>query len=116
MMGGLEMWTTATVTTREETSGRIFDAYPLDITTASLGPVAHAVPLQDIFSDDTAVHRKWQRFHKLVFVMTCDATFRHRVAPGKDCRKDAFAEWQGMIAGPMFDELELGDIEDMPVK
>ncbi|KAG7004537.1 hypothetical protein G7Y79_00024g054870 [Physcia stellaris] len=116
MMGGLEMWTAASVASREQTFARIFDAYPLDIAAASLGPIAHAVPLQDIFSNDTAIHLKWQRFHKLVFVMTCDATFRHRIAPGRDCRKNAYGEWQGMIAGPMFEELELGELEDMPVK
>ena len=116
MMGGLETWTAASVASREQTFARIFDAYPLDIAAASLGPIAHAVPLQDIFSNDTAIHLKWQRFHKLVFVMTCDATFRHRIAPGRDCRKNAYGEWQGMIAGPMFEELELGELEDMPVK
>ena len=116
MMGGLRWWTAASVASREETFARIFDAYPLDIAAASLDPIAHAVPLQDIFSNNTALHLKWQRFHKLVFVMTCDATFRHRIAPGHDLRQNAHREWQGMIAGRMLEGLKLGDMEDMPLK
>ena len=79
-MGGLEVWKRATTKEKLATFAKHFDQYSLDGATASLWPMAYAVPLQHILSDNTPLHSKWQRFHRTVFLLACEVTFQLRLA------------------------------------
>ncbi len=93
-----------------------FDRNPVATTAASIGPCSAAVPVDGIWSDKTDTHRKWQVFHKTVFVWTCEDVFKTRLAPKKENRFESFKVWQGMPKHPKILALNLGGIEDIPVR
>lgn len=113
-MGGLDLWNKVTLTALLIIFGRIFDAAPLDIAMAALGPAAVDIPVHDIFSDTSEAYKKWQLFHRTVFWLPCDDTFKHRVVSNR--RVECFKSWRVTIAGRTFDNLVLGDKGDIPVK
>ena len=70
--GGLLAWKEHTdKEKRLETFGEIFHTTPLDVAVATLQPLIHAISLQDIWSNNSPDHVRWQSFHRLVFVETC---------------------------------------------
>ena len=75
---------------RKTVYGSVLSGAPLDAATASLATAAFAIPLLDIFSEDSPVHKKWQFFHKAVFCQTCDIVYTHRIKDGDTRRLQCY--------------------------
>ena len=114
-MGGIEIWERATRRERLLTFAKFFDQHPLDVATAALGPVAYAVPLQTIFSDSTALHQKWQQFHRTIFLLACEDTFELRVATSSPQSKACYWRWKALAESDFVKRLDLGDGSEVPV-
>ena len=114
-MGGLELWSAATKQQRQTVFGLIFDSRPLDMATSALATAASAIPLSDIFSDDTKDHLKWQQYHRYVFVSTCESVFQLRIDANEDRRKECYKRWKAISNDKEVTALGLGGVEDIPV-
>ena len=114
-MGGLKIWQDAGRAERVRMYGKLFDMNPLNVAYAAWGPVARYVPLGAIFSDTTAQHTKWQKFHRLVFVSACEDAFEHKIAKTADSELGAYDKWKIMTEAEEFNELELEDMDDIPM-
>ena len=115
-MGGLTLWRLTTRQERLAVYRRLCDFDPPGVTMACLGPVAKYVPVANIFSDNTPLHVKWQRFHRTIFVWTCEHVFFERLATDEDnCRK-CFNSWRNMVNTQDFQLLNLGSHLEIPVK
>ena len=68
-----------------------WDMAPGAMAKASIGPLNCAVPLRDIFSDNTEEHRTWQRLVRVICFFTCNDTFNHRILANN--RSRAFDAW-----------------------
>ncbi|KAG7008281.1 hypothetical protein G7Y79_00006g019010 [Physcia stellaris] len=114
--GGLKAWKEHTDKgKRMKTFGEIFDSAPLDVAVATLQPLIHAVPLQDIWSDNSPDHVRWQLFHRLVFVETCELVYSWRLEPLTDSRKRCYKEWKQMTKSQAFNDLGIGGVDDIPI-
>ena len=71
--------------------------------------------LQATFSDTTPLHLKWQKYHRSVFVLFCEDTFRLRVSPAKDCSKACCCLWKTLTSRKRFKDLELERTKDLLV-
>lgn len=114
-MSGMSVWETSTEETRLDVFGRVFDDASMDVAIAGLRGVAYAVSLRDIFSDSTDEHLLWQKFHRMVFIQTCEKVYTLRIAAPKDKRMQVFEWWKIMIAGALFKEMGLGEMDDIPI-
>ena len=115
-MGGKALGASAGPPHGMEVFRKIFQSNPLATAEASLGQVASAVPLADIFSDSTRIHGAWQKCYGAIFMWACEDAFTYRVLPEKDNQDECFSEWRSMPTDPMFDTLNLGDWDAVPVK
>ena len=89
---------------------------PLDVANAALGPVAKHVLLIVIFFDTSDQHLRWQKFHRLVFVLACEDVFQFNITGPNTGGREPYERWKTMTEAEKFDELNLGDINDIPVK
>lgn len=110
-MGGLPVWQTATVNDRMAVFEAVFRSQPRLTTQAYLGRISYAVPVQDIFSDNTPTHRKWQTLHSTVFTWACHDVYTHRVASKEDQKDVCFRKWRHMTKW-----LDVGGRDQIPVK
>ena len=115
-MGGIETWKASTLSQRIKVFRRIFQSSPLSMAQASLGNVATAVPLQDIFFEQTPAHIKWQNFYRAVFALACEDIFTYRLSGKVDNSNLCFRKWRNMTTDDQFKQLDLGAIDDIPVK
>ena len=72
---------------------RVWRSDKLAMATASLGMIANGVPLDQIFSDSTSVHIKWQCSYANVFEWACDDVLVFPV-DGPDGKKECFNRWE----------------------
>ena len=93
----------------------VFSAAPLDITHASLGAAAFAIPLQDIFSGHSELHKKWQNFYKAIFCWTCELVYTHRIQQRDIKRLPCFQAWRTISHCHQLSTLNLGGLKDIPV-
>lgn len=114
-MGGPELWKTATRKERLAVFGLVYDSGPLDMAIAALATAAPVVPLRDIYSDTTDDHLRWQRFHRQIFVTTCEDVFQLRIAGSQDKRKECFKRWKAVTASKEVQDLGLGGVGEVPV-
>lgn len=114
-MGGLAQWQKSAPAQRMEVYEALWRQDYLGMAKASLGTTAIAVPLYDIFSDTSALHIKWQKFHKTVFCWTCEDVWRFRIAPEVDRRIECFDAWRSLPQDPRLDAMRLGDVDEIPI-
>ena len=72
---------------------RVWRSDKLAMATASLGMIASGVLLDQICSDSTSVHIKWQCSYANVFRMACGDVLVFRV-DGPDGKKECFSRWE----------------------
>lgn len=118
MMGGLQVWRRSRISQRMAVYEEIWCWDPLAMAIAALGNVAYAVFLEDIFSSDTVVHKKWQIFHKAVFLWTCEDVWSFRIGPGDPdaLRFECYKAWKGVVRDKCFKVLDLGEPGEIPVR
>ena len=69
-----------------------YDQNPRLMAQFSMPTYAYAVPLDDIFSDNTEAHQTWQLYYRSVFMLTCNDTFDHRLVNRN--KQAAINAWQ----------------------
>jgi len=114
--GGIEVWRTSSLKQRTAVFRTLFNSNKFAMSKAALGPCACAVPLGNIFSDTTPLHKKWQKFHQTVFEWTCELIFQNRFSLASDNKMEAYRLWKGLILGEKWDVLNLGGLDEIPVK
>ena len=93
----------------------IFNLNPRLMAKASIGPLAAAVPVNEIYSDQGPVHEKWQRYIKTIFVWTANNTLKLLYLDSN--KKECYELWRAMPEAPQLTrELGLGSIMETPVK
>jgi len=92
---GIAVWRTSSLKQRTAVFRTLFNSNKFAMSKASLGPCACAVPLGNIFSDTTPVHKKWQKFHQTGFEWTCELVFQKRFVPTSDDRRRLFGYGKG---------------------
>lgn len=80
------------------------------------GVAKSAMPLRAIYSDTTAIHKKWKRFFFTKFLWTCELVWTKYVQPQTGDTTSLYTEWKNMMLRPEVGALELGGIQDIPVK
>lgn len=93
--GGIAVWRTSSLKQRTAVFRTLFNSNKFAMSKASLGPCACAVPLGNIFSDITPVHKKWQKFHQTGFEWTCELVFQKRFVPTSDDKRRLFGYGKG---------------------
>ena len=97
----------------------IYDKDPALMAKASCVGMNRTVPIEEIFSHGSPTHVKWQRFLKTVFVSSADDAFLYRYLATDDNagKRKCGDRWNAMPLNPkLINTLQLGDIEDIPVK
>lgn len=115
-MGGGEVFDQTTTAGRMDLWEAIFDEAPVAIAQEMLGTVGRSVPLDDIFSLHSPQHKKWQRFHKTVFMFTAEDTYAHRYATLDDDKEEVFEKWRSFPFSDECESLNLGGVKEIPVK
>ena len=114
--GSLAAWRLSSREQRMTVFREIWMSDPLQMAKASLGPCACVVPLANNFSDSTPSHQKWQKFHQNVFERTCEYVWEERFARDTDNRQTMFSLWSEMLLQDHWKEMELGGVDNIPVK
>ena len=97
----------------------IYNKDPALMAKASCVGMNGSVPIEEIFSYGSPTHVKWQRFLKTVFVSSADDAFLYRYMATDDNagKKKCGDRWNAMPLNPKLKNvLQLGDIDDIPVK
>ena len=95
----------------------IYDESPSAMAKASVGPLNAAVPVDEIFSSNGTTHIKWQKYLKTVFTWAANDTMRLKyMKDGKDERDECFRRWVAMPLAVQLKYLELGSMNDTPIK
>ena len=117
LMGGLEFFETTTSTERRKMWGTIFDSNKIVMGKKSLGQIANNIPVGHIFSDRKPLNLKWQSYIKNTFVWGAEDAYIYRYAKTDPASKaEMFSRWVSMSLAPAFQALNLGDINQTPVK
>jgi len=114
---GVRNWRSSTVEERRSVLGAVWDQNPVEMARGSVGVAKHAVPIDIIFSDASELHLVWRRFHKTMFLWTCELLFRYRIRdPKQDQRLQCIEQWKNLPLRPILKQLKLGDHSAIPVQ
>ena len=116
-MGGKDVWKATTPKQRAEVFGLIWLQDPKAMAAAMNGPAASSIPINDIYSDVTAAHVKWQKVFEKVFTWTCEQTFVIRLAD-EEPKEKLYMWFKGIMYNPYFGPggLDLGGVDKIPVR
>ena len=106
----------ATQVQRHKLWSDIYDQAPLAMAKASLIGLTGSVPVDEIYSWDGSEHYKWRQYIKTTFIFAADDTYVYRYKTGDKTKSLCFDRWLAMPNHPAFAPLNLGDIEELPVK
>lgn len=116
-MGGREFFETTTSVERRKMWGAIFDSNKVAMGKMSLGQIANYIPVGHIFSNRKSLNLKWQSYIKNTFVWGAEDAYLYRFAKNdKASKAEMFSRWVSMPLAPAFQALNLGDINQTPVK
>ena len=120
VMTGRKQWEASTHEQRARFFDLVYKTGPYTMISMSIGRAATVVPLSDLFSDRNSVlHSNWQTFHKTMLSWSLEAVWEFVIEP-QDKSPGAMAklykEWKSLPTHPAIKTLELGDVEDIPVK
>lgn len=115
-MGGKKTFRNTTQRQRHELWESIFDSNELRMAKASLVGLTGSVPVEDIYSYNSATHIKWQSFIRTTFVLTADLTLKYRFMVDDDKKYECFKKWCAIPFLEEIEALELGDEKDIPVR
>ena len=113
-MGGLEFFESTSTEQRRKMWSAIFDQYKSAMASASLGQVASTIPIDHIFSARHPLNLKWQSYIKNTFVWAAEDTYLYRYAQSD--KVTCYARWVAMPLAPAFQSLNLGSLQQTPVK
>jgi len=85
-MMGVKAWRSSTISEIRKVYEAIWAQDPLEIARGSLGLAKQVVPIDIIWSGDSEIHRRWQRFHKTMFYWICEDIYRYRLRTSDDKR------------------------------
>lgn len=112
---GVKRWRSSTPSERREVFEAIWAQDPLGMAQGSLGLAKQVVPIEIIWSGNSEIHRKWQRFHKTMFFWTCEDVYRYRLRTPEDRRLENLKSWKCSPLRPALEQLQPGDSDDIPV-
>ena len=114
VMGGKEFFVTTEAADRMVLWKTVFLSDPLKMARASLCELSEAIAVDDIYSHDSDRHLKWQGYYMGTFVLTCEDAYRFMYM--EDEKQTAFKRWMSFPVSPACNKLELGDVDEVPVK
>jgi hypothetical protein len=106
----------ATIDQRNQLYDKLFLQDPVAMHKAFLAQLHAVVPMEDIWSDTTATHIKWQRFYATTFRWACEDTLIHRISGPKDDNMAYHAAFRSYTERDQVLKLNLGGRDDIPVK
>ena len=113
-MGGKDFWMTTNKKHRMTLWKTIYLTDPVNMARASLVGVAESIAIDDIYSHDSPNHIKWQRYLLGTFMFTCEDVFRFIYMENE--KEKAFSRWKAYSMSEACKALDLGDVDQVPVK